>query len=102
MSNEDNNSDRDYKCKVYSIFDRLDDWLCEGRFDLVDEELFALTEDILKGFDPGVVLAYLAATSCASDKLENRVVYTERARNVLTRKLGAQRTDALLRPHERP
>ena len=76
------------------VFRELDGLLQDGKFEEVDDILAVVDIDNLP---PTVVLGYLTITIPASKELKNRHSYFLKAREVLTKKIGSERTEKLLK-----
>jgi hypothetical protein len=88
----------EHRDKLLDLYIRFDNWLDKGRFDLIDDEMRNV---VIDDFDPEIIVGYLAAASCAADKLEAYKPYLERAALVLSDKIGLNRTYKVLAPYLR-
>lgn len=76
------------------LFTRIDDWLLEGSFNKVDQELASVNVFEL---DPAIVVGYLALTAAAKHKLKNRLSFWYQAKHFFVITVGPGRTEKILK-----
>ena len=63
------------------LYDRIDDWLLEGSFDKVDQELCSVN---VFEIEPVIIVGYLAITLADKSKLKNRLSFWHQAKHFFT------------------
>jgi hypothetical protein len=75
------------------IFYVIDEWLCEGKFELVDEVLVFVETSRL---EVNGMLSFLTITHAAQSKLKNRIWFYNKVYSILLKSEGRYRTKRLL------
>lgn len=80
------------------VYDRVDDWLLEKRFEKADEIFELLQEEL---FDQALsclalTVGFLTVTNGAQEHLQKREEFVSQLQNALIEREGKERADALL------